>query len=67
MLEVDMTKAKKMSPEEAGKKGGQARASKYSQEELSAQAKKGAATIERKRPGFHSKIGQKGGKAPRER
>jgi hypothetical protein len=53
----------KMSLEEAGRKGGEARAQKYSKAQLSEQAKRGAKTIERSRPGFHSRIGQKGGEA----
>jgi general stress protein YciG len=67
-LEVCMpTQAKKkgtkMSLADAGRKGGQVRAKKYSKEELSKQAKKGARTIEKQRPGFHSQIGKKGGEA----
>ncbi|WP_078061496.1 hypothetical protein [Legionella saoudiensis] len=50
-----------MTVQEAGRKGGEARAEKYSPEELSEQAKRGAETIEKKQPGFHSEIGQKGG------
>lgn len=38
-----------MSLQDAGRKGGQ--------------AKRGANTIEKKEPGFHSKIGQKGGES----
>lgn len=53
----------KMSLEEAGRKGGEARAEKYSEEELSEQAKRAAETVERERPGFHSEIGKKGGEA----
>lgn len=53
----------KMSLEEAGRKGGQARAEKYSKEELSEQAKRAAETVEKERPGFHAQIGREGGKA----
>jgi hypothetical protein len=53
----------KMTLEEAGRKGGLARAKKYNKAQLSAQAKQGARTIERARPGFHSMIGQRGGEA----
>lgn len=57
----DENRGNKMSVEEAGRKGGEARAEKYSKEELSEQARRGAETIEQKRPGFHSEIGQQGG------
>jgi general stress protein YciG len=50
-----------MTVQEAGRKGGEARAEKYSPEELSEQARRGAETIEKKQPGFHAEIGQKGG------
>ena len=52
-----------ISLKEAGRKGGSARAEKYSKEQLSEQAKRGAQTVERTRPGFHSEIGRKGGKS----
>jgi general stress protein YciG len=58
-----MKEHEKMTKEEAGHKGGIARTEKYSKEELSEQAKKSADTIEQKHPGFHSEIGQKGGKS----
>ena len=58
-----MNKNGKMTVEEAGSKGGRTRAEKYSQAELSEQAKRGARTIEQQRPGFHSQIGKKGGRA----
>ncbi len=58
-----LKKTKKMSLSEAGRKGGLARAKKYSKQQLSKQARKGARTIERIRPGFHAEIGQKGGQA----
>ncbi len=48
-----------MTVQEAGRKGGEARAEKYSPEELSQQAKKASDTIEKKQPGFHAEIGQK--------
>lgn len=51
----------KVTKEEAGRKGGEARAEKYTSEELSKQAKQGANTVEQSHPGFHSEIGQKGG------
>lgn len=50
-----------MTVREAGRRGGEARAEKYSAEELSEQARRGAQTIEKKQPGFHAQIGQKGG------
>lgn len=49
--------------QEAGRKGGEARAEKYSKEELSEQAKRAAQTVEREYPGFHSEIGKKGGQS----
>ncbi len=55
----------KMSVQEAGRKGGIARAEKYTREELSAQARRASQTIERKHPGFHAEIGGKGGRASR--
>jgi len=50
-----------MSVQEAGHLGGEARAEKYSHEELSEQAKRAADTVEKEHPGFHSEIGKKGG------
>jgi uncharacterized protein len=61
MAARDNTKGRKMSIKEAGKKGGEARAEKYSSKELSQQARKGAETVEREHPGFHSEIGKRGG------
>jgi uncharacterized protein len=52
----------KMTLQQAGHRGGEARAEKYGPVELSEQAKRGAKTIERIHPGFHSEIGKKGGK-----
>ena len=56
-----MKEHEKITKEEAGYKGAEARIEKYSKEELSEQAKKSANTIEQKHPGFHSEIGQIGG------
>ena len=58
-----MAERKKMTIEEAGRKGGETRAHMYSKDELSEQAKKAAQTVEKKYPGFHSEIGSKGGQA----
>lgn len=52
-----------MTRQEIGRKGGIARAAAYSAQELSQQSQKGAQTIERIHPGFHSEIGAKGGNA----
>lgn len=52
-----------MSTKEAGKLGGQKRAQKYNHEQLSAQAKRSAQTIEKREPGFHAKIGSKSHRA----
>lgn len=60
-LQRSARRAGKMTRQQAGRLGGEARAEKYSKRELSLQAKKGARTIESIRPGFHSRIGQKGG------
>jgi hypothetical protein len=54
----------KMTVQQAGSEGGKARADKYSHEELSEQARRSAETVEREQPGFHAKIGQKGGSSP---
>ncbi|WP_133139877.1 hypothetical protein [Legionella genomosp. 1] len=58
-----MSKQDNMTVQEAGSEGGKARAEKYSEEELSEQAKRASQTVEEREPGFHSKIGEKGGKA----
>ena len=58
-----MTERKNMTVKEAGKKGGEARAKKYSKQEISEQATRAAQTVEQKQPGFHANIGQKGGMA----
>lgn len=56
-----MAEHDKLTKEEAGRKGAEARVQKHSKEELSEQAKKAAQTVEREHPGFHSEIGKKGG------
>lgn len=58
-----MAEHDKLTKEEAGSKGGEARVQKHSKEELSEQAKKAAQTVEQERPGFHAEIGKKGGQA----
>ncbi len=57
----------KVTKEKAVHKGGEARAKKYTSEELSKQAKQGANTVEQSHSGddCHSEIGKKGGTSVR--
>lgn len=57
--------ANKMTVSEAGRLGGKTRARKYTPEQLSEQARRGAMTIEKRRPGFHAEIARNRAKAAR--